>query len=125
MSKKNKQIKRMMRQAPGPLKIVDLKKYKEVPEGMTRCYTNTKYNVQIYDNQKTTKGTCIKVMVKRWDNRPLTRHWRELQNIKNEIFGEDITAIEYFPPEKKLVDSFNFYWFCVFKKGEIPEIILG
>lgn len=35
--------------------------------------------------------------------------WSEKQKIKNEIFGENATAIEVFPSEKNLVDEANMY----------------
>ena len=35
--------------------------------------------------------------------------WRIKQRIKNELFGEERTAIEVFPAESKLVDSFDVY----------------
>lgn len=35
--------------------------------------------------------------------------WSEKQRIKNEIFGQEATAIEVFPKESELVDEANMY----------------
>jgi hypothetical protein len=35
--------------------------------------------------------------------------WAEKQRIKNELFGEESTAIEVFPAESELVDGANMY----------------
>jgi len=43
--------------------------------------------------------------------------WREKQRIKNELFGQDRTAIEVFPAEIDLVDEANMYHLWVFEKG--------
>lgn len=42
--------------------------------------------------------------------------WAEKQRIKNEIFGKERVAIEYFPPESKLVDEANMYHIWVYPK---------
>lgn len=35
--------------------------------------------------------------------------WSEKQRIKNELFGENVTAIEVFPASNNLVDAANMY----------------
>ncbi|MGR9527665.1 DUF7694 domain-containing protein (plasmid) [Priestia megaterium] len=44
-------------------------------------------------------------------------HGKEKQRIKNEIFGEEYTAIEVFPKESELVDEANMYHLWVLPKG--------
>lgn len=46
------------------------------------------------------------------------RNWRHLQQIKNEVVGENRTAVEVFPPERSLVDTSNEYHLWVFPAGE-------
>lgn len=45
------------------------------------------------------------------------RNWRHLQQIKNEVAGEDRTAVEVFPPEHELTDSANEYHLFVLPAG--------
>lgn len=47
--------------------------------------------------------------------------WKVKQEIKNELFGENKTAIEIFPNERELVDVCDVYHLWVFDKGfKIP-----
>ena len=43
--------------------------------------------------------------------------WHIKQEIKNELFGENRTAIEVFPNEKHLIDVMDIYHLWVFEKG--------
>lgn len=43
--------------------------------------------------------------------------WAEKQRIKNEIFGKEAQAIEFFPKESVLVDRANMYHFWVLPEG--------
>ena len=42
--------------------------------------------------------------------------WSEKQQIKNELFGENRTAVEVFPEEDRLVDTADVYHLWVFEK---------
>jgi hypothetical protein len=55
--------------------------------------------------------------IHRFDRRRL-RDWRHLQQMKNEIAGEDRWAVEVFPSEDKLVDTSNEYHLWVLPEGE-------
>lgn len=46
--------------------------------------------------------------VKRLDQQPV-RSWRDMQQIKNELIGREIEAIELFPAESRLVNTANQY----------------
>lgn len=47
--------------------------------------------------------------------------WKIKQEIKNELFGENKTAIEIFPDERELVDVCDVYHLWIFEKGfKIP-----
>lgn len=94
-----------------------------IPTGMTRAYKNNHYIVMVYDDVPTSHGPAIRAMIQRVDDRPV-RDWEIFQQIKNEIFGYDVTAIEYYPPEHKVLNEFNIYWLWMFPEGVIPEVSL-
>lgn len=102
---------------------IDLSTASFTPKGMTRAYRNTRYIVMVYDNDKTTAGPAIRVMIKKHDDTPITGHWMELQKIKNEIFGKEVMAIEYYPKESRLINDHNIYWLWIFPDGVIPTMI--
>ncbi len=101
---------------------VDLALRPFVPNGMTRAYRNNRYTVMVYDNSQTTHGPAIQVLIQNHTNTPIVNHWREIQRIKNEIFGSEVMAIEYFPAETNLIDQHNIYWIWIFPEGVIPVI---
>ena len=70
------------------------------------------------------KDWAICVRVQKHDDLPIPNHWREMMNIKNEIFGEEATAVEYYPAKSKLQDLHNIYWFYIFPDGVLPIPIL-
>jgi hypothetical protein len=99
---------------------LDLSKSDFVPKGMTRAYRNTRFIVMVYDNSPVSTGTAIRVMVQKHNDTPIVNHWSEMQKIKNEIFGEETTAIEYYPAKSQLIDDYNIYWFWIFPEGVLP-----
>lgn len=99
---------------------LDLSKASMVPDGMTRAYRNTRYTVMVYDRSPVSTGFAIQVLVQRHDETPIPNHWSEMQKIKNEIFGPEITAVEYYPPQSKLIDKKNIYWMWIFPEGVMP-----
>ena len=104
MSKAERAIaKKLLRKPKGVFEQVDLKA-NNAPPWMTRAYKNNRYMVMIDDNTKMTNGIVgIKAMVRRHDEKPIPNHWREMQDIKNEIFGPEVTAIEYYPQKASLL----------------------
>jgi len=78
----------------------------------------------IFDNVITTKGPATKALIQRHDNAPIPGHWREIQNIKNEIFGKETVGIEYYPAESNLLDTHNIYWLWIFPPGVLPLYII-
>lgn len=88
---------------------------------MTRAYRNNKYTVMIMDDCPTTHGPAIRAMVQKHDDTPFINHWATMQRIKNEIFGIETTAIEYYPAQSELVDQHNIYWMWIFPEGIIPK----
>ncbi|QDK80862.1 hypothetical protein EXU85_20505 [Spirosoma sp. KCTC 42546] len=104
---------------------IDLTQATYVPDGMTRAYRNTRYTVMVYDDSPTSHGPAIRVMVQKHDNTSILKHWSEMQQIKNEIFGGEVTAVEYYPAVSQLIDRFNIYWFWIFPEGVLPIPILS
>ncbi len=112
--------KKLLKKPAGKLIALDLTTRRH-PHWMTRAYSNNRYVVMINDNAKMTKGvTAVKAMVQRHDDKPIKNHWRELQNIKNELFGQETTAIEYYPAESKLEDLANIYWLWLLPENTLP-----
>lgn len=78
----------------------------------------------VFDNMPTSHGPAIKVMVKKNTEGPIPLHWSEMYRIKNEIFGYEMTAVEYYPAFSELVDMCDLYWFWIYPKGVLPIPIL-
>lgn len=104
----------------GKLEIIDLSLSKNVPTGCTSAYRNNKYTVTVYENVATTHGAATKAMVQKHGDTPLINHWSEMQRIKNEIFGCETVAVEYYPKDSELIDHHNIYWMWVFPIGVLP-----
>lgn len=106
--------KKLLSKPKGKFEQIDLSKSNFIPQGMTRAYKNNHYVVMVYDDSLMSNGVlATKAMVQRHDDNPLTRHWREMQSIKNEIFGDEVLAVEYYPPESELVNDKNIYWLWI------------
>lgn len=99
---------------------INIEEQKFKPKWLTRAYKNNRYIVTIDDNCKTDKGTGIRAMVQAHDNKPIENHWSELQKIKNELFGEETIAIEYYPKESQLQDLHQIYWLWIFDESMFP-----
>lgn len=116
--------KELMKQPESTFESIDLTKRDFIPKGMTRAYANNRYVVMVYDSSPTTKGNAIRVMIQKHDNTPIVNHWKEIQMLKNEIFGKETTAIEYFPSESELIDDYNIYWIWIFENDILPIPII-
>lgn len=67
-------------------------------------------------------GTRMRHLSINLHDRGPARNWRHLQQIKNEVCGEDWTGVEVFPPEHLLTDAANQYHiFCFPPEFEFPE----
>lgn len=103
---------------------IDLSTAEYVPPGMTQAFRNTRYTVMVYDDQTAATGMikwpCTRVMIQKHNNTPLVNHWSEIQKIKNELFGEETVAVEFYPSESKLINDFNIYWIWLFPDGVLP-----
>lgn len=77
----------------------------------TKVYINDRYQVQV---RVTDNPDFVQINVRRRDGAPI-HDWRDLQQIKNEIVGEECEAVELYPAESRLVDTSNKYhlWACI------------
>lgn len=120
-----KEAQRLFKLPAGKLEQVDLTNVKFIPRGMTRCFRNNRYTVMIYDNHPLEKGGyAIRVMVQKHDDTPITFHWREMMKIKNDVFGEETVAVEFYPKKSELIDDHNIYWMWIFPEDQFPKPIL-
>lgn len=95
----------------------------KIPKGMTRLYRNNNFIAMVYDGSGddffSSKST--KVMVRHNTGRPVIQ-WKHLQEIKNQIFGEEALAVQFLPPQSKLSDEANLYWFFVYSKEDREKL---
>jgi len=117
-----KEANRRLKMPVGPWKEIDLSlRFK--PKWMTRAFSNNRYVVMIDDNSPTTAGNAIRAMIQKNNDTPILNHWSEIQKIKNELFGKEVTAIEYYPKESELINDHNIYWLWIFPDGVIPTMV--
>jgi hypothetical protein len=84
-------------------------------------YTNDQYQVNVARKHvphqdfwiETANVRVVHLSIKRLD-REAIHDWRDLQEIKNELFGKDYVALEIYPAEDDLRDSANQYHLWVF-----------
>ncbi len=83
---------------------------------VTRVYVdNDKQYSVLIRHVKTDWGEVQHAAIRNADNTDIL--WREKQRIKDEIFGEERTAIEVFPAKNELVDGANMYHLWVLPDG--------
>ena len=112
--------RRLMKKPKGRFQALDLSKMNH-PGWMTRAFRNNRFTVMIDDKAEMTGGIfAIKAMVQRLDDKPITNHWREMQAIKNELFGANAVGVEYYPAERNLQDLHNIYWLWILPEGALP-----
>ena len=115
---RKREARKLMKKPAGQLEAVDLRRCEYVPNWMTRAYKNNRYVVMINDNAMTTHGPAIRAMIQRHDDMPVS--WAEKQAVKNEIFGNESVAIEYYPAEKNLINHHNIYWLWIWPDKIMP-----
>ena len=112
--------RKLLKKPRGQFEPIDLIR-NPAPSWMTRAYQNNRYVVMIDDNARMTGGImAIKAMIQRHDDRPIPYHWREMQSIKNELFGSETVAIEYYPAQSRLIDKANIYWLFILPPVSLP-----
>lgn len=86
-----------------------------------RVWQNNQYIVQLHGFKMFSGKKWDRVMVRRSDSAPIYS-WSDLFKIKNEIFGEEIEAINFFPRVSELTDDANLYWFYI-KSDDLNEVL--
>ena len=66
------------------------------------------YANDIYIVKRSTEKSGARLSISRRDGEPC-HNWNDFQKIKNQIYGPDVTMIEYYPPESQLLDTDNIY----------------
>jgi hypothetical protein len=102
---------------PSPEKVEEL--IKEVVErALAKEYwNNDKYQVSVFDAETDPDFPAMwHVSVKRHDRYPIF-NWRDIQTMKNELFGPEHEAVQLFPAESRLVDGANQYHLYVLKEA--------
>ena len=91
------------------------------PAWCSRVFRNNRFHVLVEERYPAGKGDTARAMVVPHNGgRAVT--WRDLQDVKNEIFGQEALGAQYFPPESLLVDSANVYWLFVGGHVHLPGI---
>ena len=101
---------------------------------LQRCihYANDTYHVAVDQRAEHGFGPSTDVWhlsIKRHDREPI-HDWRDLQEIKNQVCGEHIEAMELYPAESRVVDTANQYhlWALVpptGAPGDAPRVPFG
>ena len=50
--------------------------------------------------------------------------WSIFQEIKNQLVGEEVVAIEVYPKKSEVTDTANMYHLWVFEAGYSPKVLL-
>lgn len=84
-------------------------------------YINEEYQVNVKNSKN-----YIHLSIKRIDKEPI-HDWRDLQQIKNMLVGEETEALELYPAESRLVDTANQYhlWVLVDDEGNKINMPFG
>lgn len=121
---RKKKADRLAKHTPSPFVEIDLTTRPDAPKWLTKAFSNNRFVVMLNSNAETTKGKALRVMIQRHDALPIPNHWAEMQAIKNEIFGNETVAVEYYPAESELVNDHNIYWLWIFEPGILPIPII-
>lgn len=111
-----RRAKKMLELPPGPYKEFPVPEHLKAM-GFLSAYVNNRYKVSLAMQPRADGHHYLKLLVSRVDGKPIPNHWAELQKIKNHFLGEEVTAVEYYPAQRNLIDLDNIYWLWV-----IPEL---
>lgn len=62
-----------------------------------------------------------RMIVAREDGGPVRCGWDTLQRLKNEYLGEEVCAVEVFPPQSEVVDEVN--WRHLWEVQDAPSLL--
>ncbi len=63
----------------------------------------------------------FRLAIKRMDSLPI-HSWTIFQEIKDQVVGENVVAIEVYPEKDRVIDTANIYHLWVFKEGYGPNV---
>lgn len=66
------------------------------------------------------EGHYQHLKIQRRDGGEVVAHWDLLQAIKNEMAGPEAFAVEFFPPESRLVDEVNIRHLWIIPREWVP-----
>ena len=83
---------------------------------LNKSWVDAGYNYAVMAREVDTEwGKVTHACIRNKENTDIA--WSEKQRIKNELFGEESTAIEVFPANHDLVDAVNMYHIWILPKG--------
>lgn len=86
---------------------------------MDRGYTDSEYAVLVRTVESEKYGPVLHAAIRNVLNNDIP--WRDKQRIKNDLFGEERIAIEFFPKTSDLIDEAGMYHLWVFPpQTEMP-----
>ena len=77
-----------------------------------RVWQNNKYIVQEVNGAERDNKFYKKILIRRSDSQPIYS-WQDLFRIKNEIYGDEVEAVQFFPKKSELTDDANLYWIWI------------
>lgn len=101
--------------APGEMEKLTLNGQRNFIAG----YINSRYQILMFEACCTPEWPeMVWLSIRRQDRQPI-RDWRDIQRIKNELFGPENEAVELYPAESRLMDTSNQYHVFVLKDPKI------
>lgn len=94
------------------------------PRGCVSIHQNSRWMIFVYGKASTWLGEATLVMIRSTANawKPPTGHsWSDFQRIKDEMFGAEAQAVEFYPRQSDLVDQVNVYWLWILAEPK-PDI---
>lgn len=94
--------------------------YFEHEKQTEEIWHNEKYQVATILSNHDDFGQMMQINIRRRDGNVIFRDWREFQDIKNQLAGEECEAIEIYPAESRLIDTANkYHLWCFLDKRQI------
>ena len=92
---------------------------KALDDGIEDVWINEKYQVSCHRYEHPQFGPCMQINIRRRDGKVIFRDWRDFQDIKNQLAGEECEGLEIYPAESRKVDSANKYHIWVLLNPEL------
>lgn len=79
------------------------------------------YDILYEDVETDMSVICAHLLIQRIDKKPITNYMK-LQEIKDDLLGEDVSAIEIFPKKDDLCNGSNARHLWTLKDIELPNL---